>query len=113
MRCRPAVRLRRLLSIVIVVGSVLLLTQVPVAHVVASLRPATELPVPAEEEQRTVPAEKASEVELAARHRRHATYQETIEPVPLPALYHGERSRAAMHHPAPRHFTGSPPQLRC
>lgn len=113
MHHRLVMRLRGLLSIITVMGSVLLVTQVPVAHVVASLRPASQVPLPTEEEQRSDPAEKASEIELSAKYRRHATYQETVEPVPSPALYHGERARAAMHHPAPQHYRGSPPQLRC
>lgn len=105
--------LRRFLSTATVIACLLLLLQVPVAHVSSSIRPgAADTPIPTEEEQRTDAAERVGQAQAALRHRKQVTYQETVEPAP------SWRPHAATPLPAayvipPSVFPGAPRPLRC
>ena len=104
---------RRLLSVATLGASLLFLGQVPVAHVMSSIRPAgvADTPIPAEEE-RSDTAERVGQAQVSLRHRRHVTYQETVEPPPSWGLH-----PAAVLAPAylipPSVFSGAPRPLRC
>ena len=105
---------RRLLSVATLGASLLLLGQAPVAHVMSSIRPAgvADTPIPAEEEQRSDTAERVWQAQVALRHRKHVTYQETVEPAPSWGLHPATLLSAAYVIP-PSVFSGAPRPLRC
>ena len=105
---------RRLLSMATLGASLLLLGQAPVAHVMSSLRPAgaADTPIPAEEEQRSDTAERVWQAQVSLRHRKHVTYQETIQPAPTWGL-HPATPRPAASVVPPSVFSGAPRPLRC
>jgi len=105
---------RRLLSVATLGASLLFLGQVPVAHVTSSIRPpsAADTPIPAEEEQRGDTAERVWQAQVSLRHRRHVTYQETIEPPPSWGL-HPPAVLATAYLIPPSVFSGAPRPLRC
>lgn len=105
---------RRLLSVATLGASLLLLGQAPVAHVMSSIRPAglADTPIPAEEEQRSDTAERVWQAQVALRHKKHVTYQETVEPAPSWGLHPATPVSAAYRIP-PSVFSGAPRPLRC
>lgn len=106
--------LRRFLSAVTILASLLLLGQVPVAHAVTSIRPgAADIPIPTEEEQRTEVAERVCQTQLALRHKRHIVYQETVEPTPAYRLHGAAVLQHSFDRPSPSVFAGAPRPLRC
>lgn len=94
-------------------ASLLLLGQVPVAHVMSSIRPgAADLPIPTEEEHRSLIAERASQAQVTQRHRKHDTYQETAAPPPSYRMVIPAAHALTLAVP-PSVFPGAPRPLRC
>ena len=105
---------RRFLAAFTIVACLLLLGQVPVAHVASSIRPgAADTPIPTEEEQRTDVAEKVWQAQVSLRQRRHVTYQETVVPAPSARVPRPPRLSVSPDRPPPSVFPGAPRPLRC
>jgi hypothetical protein len=104
---------RRLTLVTTLGACLLLLGQAPLAHVMSNVRPAAaDTPVPVEEEQRSDTAERVWQAQVSLRHRKHVTYQETVEPLPSWEL-HSHAVVAAAHAISPAVFAGAPRPLRC
>lgn len=105
--------LRRALSAALLTTCVLLLGQVPVAHVASNLRPgAADLPIPVEDQQRSDAGERVWQAQVALRHRKQVTYQETVE-APVTRGYPPPMRLAAPLAIPPTVYSGAPLPLRC
>jgi hypothetical protein len=105
--------LRRFLSTATLTACLLLLGQVPVAHVMSSIRPgAVDMSIPTEEEHRSDTAERVWQAQVALRHRKQVTYQETVEPPPSYRTVIPAAHAVTLTVPPPV-FSGAPRPLRC
>lgn len=95
-----------------VTGSLLVVIEAPLSHVVSGARPAATDPTVPAEEERTEVATGVTHARVPVRGRHHAVYQETVpfEPNRTTTDARVSRSRTPPPH---RSFAGAALPLRC
>jgi hypothetical protein len=98
--------------LVAVVGSLLVLIEAPLSHVMCGARPGASNPTVPTEEERTEVVTGVTQVRAQVRRRHHAVYQETVpfEPNRITTRSSFSRSRTPPTH---RSFAGAVLPLRC
>jgi len=95
-----------------VVGSLLVLIEAPLSHVMSGARPAASDPTVPTEEERTEAVTGVTHVRAPVRTRHHAVYQETVSSGLNLGNTRSSPSRSRTP-PAPRSFAGAALPLRC